>query len=130
MSNKKKDLQLGQPYGTATGKLRKSILFSLLQEVNKDICFQCKEQITKVDNLSIEHKVPWLDSQDPIETFFDLKNIAFSHLSCNTSAARRPTKLSLTKEERLLHDNARSSRNKKLRYTPESRRERYLKYGS
>ena len=40
--------------------------------------------------LSIEHKIPWLDSDNPKELFFNLeKNIAFSHLSCNISAARQ-----------------------------------------
>jgi hypothetical protein len=39
--------------------------------------------------LSIEHKIPWLDSEDPKDLFFNLNNIAFSHLTCNVKAARQ-----------------------------------------
>jgi hypothetical protein len=50
-------------------------------------------EIESEKQLSIEHKIPWLDSENPISLFFDLENIAFSHLSCNSSAARpRETK--------------------------------------
>ena len=89
MGNEKKAQQLGMPIGTATAKLRKAILFQLLVEFGKNVCYQCKIQIRSVDDLSIEHKRPWLDSNDPIATFFDLNNIAFSHLSCNIGAARK-----------------------------------------
>lgn len=40
-SRKKKDEQLGMPLGTASAKLRKSILFSLLRESHKNVCYQC-----------------------------------------------------------------------------------------
>lgn len=89
MRNNKKNEQLGMPFGTASARLRKSILFSLLKETNKNICFQCGKPIELEDELSIEHKVPWLDSDNPKDRFFDISNIAFSHLSCNVSAARR-----------------------------------------
>ena len=88
-SQKKKEILLGQPIGTASHKLRKSILFSLVKETGKDICFQCGKQIKTIDELSIEHKVPWLDAKNPKEMFFNLDNIAFSHLSCNVGAAKR-----------------------------------------
>lgn len=87
--NQKKNEQLGMPYGTACARLRKSILFSLLKETGKNICFQCGKIIESEKELSIEHKINWLDSENPKELFFDLKNIAFSHLSCNISVARR-----------------------------------------
>ena len=38
--------------------------------------------------MSIDHKTPWLHSEDPRGLFFDIDNIAFSHKSCNYSAAR------------------------------------------
>ena len=81
--NKKKDDQLKMPHGTATGRLRKKILFSLIQQAELDTCFKCKEKINQIEHLSIEHKIPWLDSADPVGLFFDLDNIAFSHLACN-----------------------------------------------
>lgn len=88
--NKKKSEQLGMPIGTASAKLRKSILFNILKETGKNICFQCGKEINSEDELSIEHKVPWLDSSNPVELFFSLENIAFSHLKCNIGAARHP----------------------------------------
>ena len=45
---------------------------------NEDICFKCKSKIKIVEELSIEHKLPWEGIS--IELFWDLDNIAFSHL--------------------------------------------------
>lgn len=87
--NEKKSEQLGMPIGTATAILRKNILFTMIKQLNLDVCFQCQKEIETVDNLSIEHKVPWLDSENPKELFFSLDNIAFSHLSCNVKASRK-----------------------------------------
>ena len=87
-SNKKKNLQLKMSYGKAVHKLRKAIMFQMIQKVGLDICFQCGKRIETVDELSIEHKIPWLDSENPVELFFDLDNIAFSHLTCNIRAGR------------------------------------------
>lgn len=89
--NKKKAEQLGMSHGAASNRLRKQIMFALIKFSkidDLDICFQCGEKIENVDNLSIEHIVPWLDSEDPVELYFDLDNIAFSHLKCNVGAAR------------------------------------------
>jgi hypothetical protein len=88
-SNKKKADQLGMPQGTAAGRLRKSIILNLLKELKKNYCFQCGAEIENERQLSIEHKIPWLDSEDPNKLFFDLGNIAFSHLTCNVGAARQ-----------------------------------------
>lgn len=87
MSDKKKK-QLGMNPSTASNRLRKLILFDLIKKLELDVCYQCKQKIEKIEELSIEHKIPWLDSEDPKELFFSLENIAFSHLSCNSSAKR------------------------------------------
>ena len=87
--NKRKDEQLGMSHGTATARLKKSLMFSLIKETGRNICFQCGKPIESEDDLSIEHKIPWLDSENPKELFFNLNNIAFSHLSCNSGAARK-----------------------------------------
>jgi hypothetical protein len=87
MGNKKKNEQLGMAYGTAANRLRKSILFKLIVAGGYDTCHRCGEKIETERELSIEHKVPWLDSEDPKGLFFDLNNIAFSHLSCNCRAS-------------------------------------------
>ncbi len=88
-ANKKRKELLGMSFGTASHRLRKSILFNLLVKYKENICFQCKKPIENIDDLSIEHKVPWLNSGKPIELFFDLDNIAFSHLSCNCREASK-----------------------------------------
>lgn len=91
-SNQKKKEQLGMSIGTASNQLKKNILFSLLKQLDKNTCHQCTNIIESANELSIEHKMPYLDSDNPIELFFDLNNIAFSHLSCNSGAARQTKK--------------------------------------
>ncbi len=86
-SNEKKSEFLGINHGTASGQLRKMILLDLLGRFGLDTCFQCSEQISTVEELSIEHKKPWFNVSTAL--FWDLDNIAFSHLSCNSAAARR-----------------------------------------
>ena len=64
-SNKKKSNQLGMPIGTAQAILKKNILYNLLVRFNLNKCYQCGNTIDKVEELSIEHKTPWLDSDTP-----------------------------------------------------------------
>lgn len=73
--------QLGMPMGTAAHRLRKMIMFDLIQKTNQDFCFVCDERIETPEELSIEHKRPWLDIDPAL--FWDLDNIAFSHRNCN-----------------------------------------------
>ena len=81
MSNESKAATLGIPFGTACNRLRKNILFHLLVRLNENVCFKCHELIEKVDDLSIEHKLPWEGVS--ADLFWDEDNIAFSHLQCN-----------------------------------------------
>jgi hypothetical protein len=92
-SNDTKQKLLGMPAGTAAGRLRKIIMFSLLYRLNENICYRCKEAIATVAELSIEHKDAWQGAADPVAAFFDLDNISFSHHACNVGAASRPTKI-------------------------------------
>ncbi len=87
-SNIKKKLQLKIDPGTAANRLKKELLFKYIRKAGDNYCFQCGAEIETSDELSVEHKIPWLDSKDPIELFFNLENIAFSHLDCNVKAAR------------------------------------------
>lgn len=80
-------VQLGMPHGTATNKLRKNILFSLLIRLQDNVCFKCGELILSANDLSIEHKEPW-EGRDA-KLFWDLNNVAFSHLNCNRPHIRR-----------------------------------------
>lgn len=81
----KKQAQLGMNPSTASGKLVKDILFSFIKERP---CHRCGLEMSR-ETFSVEHIVPWLDSDNPIELFFDINNISFSHIKCNVSAARR-----------------------------------------
>jgi hypothetical protein len=81
-SNQRKDATLGMPHGTASGRLRKMILFNLLKKHGENSCHACGKPIDSVDALSIEHKKPWEGVS--ADLFWDLENIAFSHLRCNT----------------------------------------------
>ena len=83
MSNKVKGIQLGISFGAASNRLRKLILFNLLKKHNENYCYRCNKKINNSNELSIEHKKPWLYSKNPVELFFDIENIAFSHLKCN-----------------------------------------------
>src|SRR5438874_2568287 len=75
------------PFGTASARLRKAIMFHLLQRLGENVCIQCAKLIDKSAELSIEHKQPWLDVD--ADLFWDMENISFSHLRCNTSHRRR-----------------------------------------
>src|SRR5690606_26021818 len=93
MSNKNinqiKSEQLGMSHSTAQYRLRKSIMFMLIEKLDINKCHRCGKSMTK-DNYSIEHIDNWLHSDNPSDLFFDLDNISFSHHKCNVSASRRP----------------------------------------
>lgn len=89
MPNKHKEEVLGVPFGTASAKLRKSIMFWLAGKNNMLICFRCGQPIENVNEFSIEHKLSWENSLEPKKMFFDLENIAFSHLKCNSGTNNR-----------------------------------------
>jgi hypothetical protein len=84
MTNEKKSTQLKRSFGSACSKLRKAILFNCLVKLGENICFRCGESIVTADDLSIDHKVDWLDNNPDL--FWDLDNIAFSHAKCNRKA--------------------------------------------
>jgi hypothetical protein len=84
--DKKKQLKIDP--GTASSRLKKEILFKYVKKAGDNFCFQCGSEIENSYEMSVEHKTPWLHSGDPLGLFFDLDNIAFSHLDCNVKAAR------------------------------------------
>ena len=83
----KKLTQLGMNPSTANGRLLKDLLYNFVIQAGHK-CFRCNEELTR-ETFSIEHTTPWLDSENPLELFFALDNIAYSHLSCNIGAARK-----------------------------------------
>jgi HNH endonuclease len=80
-SNARKDATLGMPHGTANGRLRKMIIFNLLKKHGENVCVRCSLPILLIEDLSIEHIKPWEGIS--AELFWDLNNIAFSHMACN-----------------------------------------------
>ena len=89
MGNVEKATQLGMPYGTASHRLRKLVLYALLVRHGENICYRCNQSIETVDELSMDHKEPWFLVSNAL--FWDVENIAFAHLSCNAKAGRRRT---------------------------------------
>jgi len=79
--------QLGMHYSTASARLDRMVLFMLVQKQGLDVCYQCGSRIRRYQDMSTEHKQPWLDVDPTL--FWDLENIAFSHKSCNSAAARK-----------------------------------------
>jgi hypothetical protein len=118
--------KLGMNPSTAAHRLRVDLLFDLAVKAGHT-CFRCNQPLTR-ETFSIEHKVAWQSSEDPKATFFDLANIAYSHLACSSGAAIRPNKYS---SEQARHDATRAHRTAKMRgyYTPEARRDKYLRTG-
>ncbi len=130
----KRKLLGGLSPGTASGRLRRMIMFQLIEETHKNVCFRCQKPMT-VDDFSIEHKIPWQSAPDPLSTFFDLKEISFSHLLCNTGAAKRgikhgtPTRYSRGKCRCDLCVEAKRLQAARF-YTKEKRRKKYLAAGN
>lgn len=83
--------QLGFAIGTASYRLKTMLLFQLLQQTGRDICFRCSLKIDSEKELSLDHKIPWLDNSPDL--FWNLENVAFSHKICNVRAARRSTQV-------------------------------------
>ena len=80
--------QLGMNPSTASNRLKKHLMYTLAVKLDMHWCYQCGAEIESSKDMSIEHKTPWLHSEDPKGLFFDIDNIAFSHKSCNYRAAR------------------------------------------
>ena len=101
-ANEKRAKQLGMNHSTASNRLKKKIFFMLVQRLKLDECYQCKKLIVESEDISIEHKKPWLDEDTRL--FWDMGNIAFSHKSCNSSAARHITRNGRKKFEHRIGD--------------------------
>lgn len=130
----KKKKQLGIHPSTASNRLIKDLLYRYIS-YDSVVCHQCGEPMTR-DTFSVEHKIPWLDSDDPAGMFYDLSNIAYSHLACNIAAIRRKksaakcgTKARYSAGCRCVECKSAEAAYKRANYTTESRRAKYLKHG-
>lgn len=89
----------GLSRGSAFNSLRKLLLFNLASRLNLLWCFRCGNPIETVAEFSIEHKEAWEGAEDPQAAFFDLENVAFSHLKCNCGAAKKTNKKFASSQE-------------------------------
>ena len=86
-TNKRKSAALGVNASSADSRLKTMLLFKLAGLLNLLDCYRCGGPIESIDQFTKDHKVAWLNSENPSELFFDLDNVAFSHRTCNSSAA-------------------------------------------
>lgn len=84
MNNKKQ--QLGMAPSNARNQLIRMIIFDFICKENI-VCYRCETNMS-LENYSIEHKIAWLHSEDPVGLYFNLDNVTFSHLQCNVEARR------------------------------------------
>lgn len=135
MSNIKdiKNEQLGMNYSTASNRLVKDLLFNFIVTTGCNECYRCGESMERF-NFSIEHKTPWLHSDNPKDLFFDLSNISFSHLKCNVENARRKesscgTTYRYNNGCRCFDCTKANTESRRKYYSPENRKVKYLKHG-
>lgn len=69
---------LGMSPSAAERKLRKAIILELAQQLEKNVCLECRRSISDPDDLAVVHVEEWVDGP----SFFDLANVALSHASC------------------------------------------------
>lgn len=120
---------LGMGFHKASYRLLRRILYGMLIELNRTKCYRCKNEIMSVNDLSVEHKKAWQSSENPLEMFFDLSNISFSHKSCNSKAAVNPRKKYATKEEYKREMMNRANAKRRFVYDPDIRRIYYERTG-
>lgn len=82
----RKTQQLGMDHGTANHRLRKMFMFHMAKQLGMLTCFRCGKEIETCDEMSIDHKQPWL--YEDTRLFWDMDNLALSHLKCNVGASR------------------------------------------
>lgn len=97
---KTKDALLGMKYTTAVGGLQRRLLFKFAGDLGLLSCFRCGESICTIKEFTVEHKKIWSIQESPLESFFDLGNIAFSHYRCNSGATVQPNKKYANRKEK------------------------------
>jgi hypothetical protein len=79
---------LGTSLSTATMRLLRSIVFEFIEKTQTNTCHRCGLPMTRTD-FSVEHIEDWRNKENALELFYDLSNISYSHVLCNTRAAKR-----------------------------------------
>lgn len=85
----KKRKLLGMSEATARSRLHRMLLRVLIKEVFDGKCLRCNQTIHDDEEFHIDHIKSWAKAKNPRKTYFDVKNLAFSHAMCNKMAAER-----------------------------------------
>lgn len=94
--NKKLAEHLGiRNMAIARKTLVKMVMLNLLQQLDMDNCFRCKQKVVKIEDISLDHgNESWrtcADKNKAQELFWDLDNLFVSHKWCNTPDYNRGT---------------------------------------
>jgi hypothetical protein len=119
--------KLGMNPSTAAHRLRVDLLFDLAVKAGH-VCFRCGLSLTR-ETFSIEHKEAWQSAADPKAAFFDLGNIAYSHLACNTAASIRSNKVHASPEARRIAYKPIKAARMRDAYHAEDRHAKYYRTG-
>lgn len=133
MSDRKKEL-LGMSPSTASSRLIKDLLWNFIQQSDLKICYRCGEEMTR-ETFSVEHKESWILSSTPLDTYFDLTNIAYSHGICNSldglkNAQKSSIKYTPEEAKQKKLERSRKWKENNRVYNSEERKERYRRLGS
>lgn len=133
MKTDKKSQLLGMNFSTGRARLDRDLLFKCVVELGHK-CYRCGGDLTR-EEFSVDHKDNWSLAEDPVKAFFDLDNIAFSHLHCNTKemADRRRTKehgRHMYRKHGCRCDICKAGNMKDFVYDKHARRERYVRLGT
>ena len=83
---------LGMPISKASHRLNRDLIYSMGVKLGLMDCYRCGCPISR-EEFTVEHKIAWMDSDNPQATFFDLENVAFSHQRCNAGVTSHPSRL-------------------------------------
>jgi hypothetical protein len=118
---------LGESFSNANYRLSRDLLFHFAVVKSGHHCHRCGEPLTR-ETFSIEHIEDWMNHEDPVAMFFDLDNIAYSHIACNTQAAAYKNRKGPVVEGKRTRANR--NRHRTRIYDPIARREKYKRLGT
>lgn len=58
-------------------------MFELVEKCNMDTYYRCDAENKNFEDFTIDHKESWLLSNESVNMFYSMGNIAFSHAKCN-----------------------------------------------
>ncbi len=112
-ASKRKAKILGECFSKARRKLVNLLVKKAFTESDGNVyCVRCGEIIE--DDFHIDHIKAWLYSTNPIELYYDLKNIGLSHPICNSLSRRNHRKF--TPEEARLRATIKNRLRNKSKY--------------